>query len=68
MLSKYFQFFRFLCFFPAHPRAPEIDMSELESLFSAAAPKSDHGNSSGKSNLRAPAGSKFDKVQLVIKT
>lgn len=46
-------------------KAPEIDMSELESLFSAAAPKSDHGNSSGKSNLRAPAGSKFDKVQLI---
>lgn len=43
-------------------------MSELESLFSAAAPKSDHENS-GKSNSRAPVGAaKFDKVQLVIRT
>ena len=43
-------------------------MSELESLFSAAAPKSDHGNSSGKSNSLAPAAAKVEKVQLVTKT
>ncbi|XP_034696455.1 REF/SRPP-like protein At3g05500 [Vitis riparia] len=43
----------------------EIDTPELESLFSAAAPKSDHRNSNGKSNLHVPARSKFDKVQLI---
>ena len=46
-------------------KAPEIDMPEVESLFSRAAPKSDHGNSNGKSNVCVPAGSKFDKVQLI---
>ena len=45
-------------------KAPEIDMPEVESLFSTAAPKSDHRNSNGKSNLCVAVGSKFDKVQL----
>ena len=47
---------------PLH-RAPEIDMSELENLFSAAAPNTDHG---GKSSLRKAQGPKSDKVQLVM--
>lgn len=47
-------------------RAPEIDMSELESLFAAVAPKSDQGKSREKLNSRAPA--KFDRVQLVTNT
>lgn len=45
-------------------RAPEFDMSELESLFSAAAPNSDHGSAGGKSNRRV-SGAKSEKVQLV---
>lgn len=44
-------------------RAPEIDMKELENLFSAAVPNSDRG---GKSSQRGPRGPKVDKVQLVI--
>lgn len=41
-------------------------MSELESLFSAAAPpNSDHGSTGGKSNRRI-SGPKSDKIQLVI--
>ncbi|VFR01829.1 unnamed protein product [Cuscuta campestris] len=44
-------------------KAPEFDISELESLFSAAIPNLDHG-SAGKSNRRA-AGPKSDKVQLI---
>lgn len=44
-------------------RAPEIDMSELENLFSATIPNSEKG---GKSNQRVPHGPKSDKVQLVI--
>nr|GMC46446.1 formin-like protein 18 [Ipomoea batatas] len=40
-------------------KAPEFDMSELESLFSAAVPKA-----AGKSSRRA-AGPKSDKVQLI---
>jgi hypothetical protein len=43
-------------------RAPEFDMSELESLFSATAPNSDQGSAGGKSNRRAV---KSEKVQLV---
>jgi hypothetical protein len=39
-------------------------MSELESLFSAATPNSDHGNSGVKSGRRA-TGPKSEKVQLV---
>ncbi|KAI4337247.1 hypothetical protein L6164_015688 [Bauhinia variegata] len=44
-------------------KAPEFDMSELESLFSAVTPNSDHGKG-GKSNRRA-SGPKVDKVQLI---
>lgn len=44
-------------------KAPEFDMSELESLFSAAVPGSD-GGTGGKSNRRA-SGPKSDKVQLI---
>ncbi|KAM5564687.1 formin-like protein 6 [Rosa sericea] len=44
-------------------KPPEFDMSELESLFSAATPTSDHGNS-GKSGRRA-TGPKSEKVQLI---
>ncbi|XP_044462926.1 formin-like protein 18 isoform X2 [Mangifera indica] len=42
-------------------KAPEFDMSELESLFSAAAPNSDSGAIGGKSNRRP----KSEKVQLI---
>ncbi|XP_038897997.1 formin-like protein 18 [Benincasa hispida] len=45
-------------------KAPEFDMSELESLFSAAAPNSDSGGSGGNSNRRA-SGPKSDKVHLI---
>ena len=45
-------------------RAPEIDMSELESLFSAAVPASDQNRKSGG---RGSVGNKPEKVQLVIK-
>lgn len=44
-------------------RAPEIDISELESLFSAAVPNSSQG---GKTNSRALVGNKPEIVQLVI--
>lgn len=49
-----------------HIRAPEIDISELETLFSAAAPNAGRRGSSGKSNSRAALGQKSEKVQLVI--
>ncbi|XVE53536.1 hypothetical protein DITRI_Ditri03aG0010800 [Diplodiscus trichospermus] len=45
-------------------KAPEFDMSELESLFSAAAPISDNSSRDGKSNRRA-SGRKSEKVQLI---
>ncbi|KAL5783014.1 hypothetical protein ACOSP7_008043 [Xanthoceras sorbifolium] len=45
-------------------KAPEFDISELESLFSAAAPSSDHGSKGGKSNRRS-SGPKPEKVQLI---
>lgn len=48
-----------------YARAPEFDMKELESLFSAAGPNSDRGSSGDKSNRRASLGAKSDKVQLV---
>ena len=51
-------------FITSGSRAPEFDMSELESLFSAAAPNSDRGGK-GKSN-RSASGPKNDKVQLVM--
>ncbi|CAK9146645.1 unnamed protein product [Ilex paraguariensis] len=44
-------------------KAPDFDMSELESLFSATVPNSDHGTG-GKSN-RLASGPKSDKVHLV---
>ncbi|KAI4344275.1 hypothetical protein L6164_011521 [Bauhinia variegata] len=43
-------------------KAPEIDMSELESLFSAAVPSSGPAK---KSNIQSSVGPKFDKVQLI---
>ncbi|XVF89253.1 hypothetical protein PTKIN_Ptkin19aG0115400 [Pterospermum kingtungense] len=43
-------------------KAPEIDISELENLFSAAAPNTDR---SGKSSLGTARGPKSDKVQLI---
>ncbi|XP_057969779.1 formin-like protein 18 [Malania oleifera] len=46
-------------------KAPEIDMSELESLFAAAIPNSEHGKSGGKSTLHGSLGHKSDKVQLI---
>ncbi|XP_044471017.1 formin-like protein 18 isoform X2 [Mangifera indica] len=45
-------------------KAPEFDMTELESLFSAAAPNSDSGGKGRKSN-RCSSGPKSEKVQLV---
>ncbi|KAH9700923.1 Formin-like protein 13 [Citrus sinensis] len=42
-------------------KAPEIDMSELENLFSATIPNSEKG---GKPNQRVPRGPQSDKVQL----
>ncbi|XP_028782655.1 formin-like protein 18 [Neltuma alba] len=45
-------------------KAPEFDMSELESLFSAATPNSDRGSKGGKSN-RLASGTKTEKVQLI---
>ena len=44
-------------------RAPEIDMSELENLFSASVSNSDIGK---KPSVRGSMGPKIDKVQLVI--
>lgn len=48
-----------LCFL-VYARAPEFDMSELESLFSAAVPSADNGNKSNRLT-----GRKSEKVQLV---
>ncbi|KAJ6295360.1 hypothetical protein OIU78_023391 [Salix suchowensis] len=45
-------------------KAPEFDLSELETLFSAAAPNSDCGSTAGKSN-RHTLGHKSDKIQLI---
>lgn len=45
------------------PRAPEFDMTELESLFAATIPT--NGSTGGKSNRRG-SGPKSDKVNLVI--
>ena len=52
-------------FFLICARAPEFDMSELLSLFSADAPNSDNSVRDGKSN-RCASGHKSEKVQLVI--
>ncbi|KAF5456814.1 hypothetical protein F2P56_026253 [Juglans regia] len=45
-------------------KAPDFDMSELESLFSAVVPNSEHGSTGGKSNCRASR-SKLEKAQLI---
>ncbi|XP_073129440.1 formin-like protein 18 isoform X2 [Henckelia pumila] len=45
-------------------KAPELDMSELESLFSAAVSNSDLGSASGKTSGRA-SGLKSEKVHLI---
>ncbi|XP_011036678.1 PREDICTED: formin-like protein 6 isoform X2 [Populus euphratica] len=45
-------------------KAPEFDMSELETLFSAATPNYDCGSTAGKSNRRT-LGHKSDKIQLI---
>ncbi|XP_010552827.1 PREDICTED: formin-like protein 18 isoform X2 [Tarenaya hassleriana] len=45
-------------------KAPEFDISELEKLFSAAAPNLDSGSKGGKSGRRA-SGRKSGKVQLI---
>lgn len=47
-------------------RAPEIDISELESLFSAAVPTPDQNGSGRKAGSRGSMGQKPEKVQLVI--
>ncbi|XP_077238090.1 formin-like protein 18 isoform X2 [Tasmannia lanceolata] len=44
-------------------KAPEFDLSELESLFSAAVPNT--GSSGEKSNRRASLGPKSDKIHLI---
>lgn len=70
LLSKQFMLYHALIFFKYYTfpfvisshRAPEIDMSELENLFSAAVSNTDHG---GKSSVRGSRGPKVDKVQLV---
>lgn len=46
-----------------YPSAPEFDVSELETLFSATVPKLDSGGKSG--GRRQSVGSKTDKVHLV---
>ncbi|CAA2968032.1 formin 18 isoform X1 [Olea europaea subsp. europaea] len=46
-------------------KPPEIDFSELESLFSAAVPNSDQGGSGRKGGSRATLGQKSEKVQLI---
>ncbi|WOH01130.1 hypothetical protein DCAR_0520511 [Daucus carota subsp. sativus] len=45
-------------------KGPEIDISELETLFSAAAPSSGKGGPGGKTNSRVPV-NKPEKVQLI---
>ncbi|KAG2700317.1 hypothetical protein I3760_07G225400 [Carya illinoinensis] len=44
-------------------KAPDFDISELQSLFSAVVPNSKHGSTGGKSNRRASR-SKLEKAQL----
>jgi hypothetical protein len=46
-------------------KAPEIDMSELESLFSAAVPNSDQEGSGRRSGSRSSLVQKLEKVQLI---
>ncbi|GFZ03416.1 actin binding protein [Actinidia rufa] len=47
-------------------KAPDIDMSELESLFSATVPNSDQGGSGRRSGSRSSIVQKPEKVQLVL--
>ncbi|KAL8149614.1 hypothetical protein AgCh_006570 [Apium graveolens] len=46
-------------------KGPDIDISELESLFSAAVPTSGKGGPGGKTNPRSPVVNKPEKVQLI---
>ncbi|XP_073289629.1 formin-like protein 18 isoform X2 [Primulina huaijiensis] len=46
-------------------KAPEIDISELESLFSAAVPNPDQGRSGRKLSSRGSMANKSEKVQLI---
>ncbi|VFQ61312.1 unnamed protein product [Cuscuta campestris] len=46
-------------------KAPEIDISELESLFSAATPNLDKAGSGRKGNSKTSLGAKSEKVQLI---
>lgn len=46
-------------------KAPEFDMSELESLFSTAMPNSDARGSTNRSSGRSSLGQKSEKVQLI---
>eukprot|EP00252_Welwitschia_mirabilis_P014797 TRINITY_DN3279_c0_g2_i1.p1 TRINITY_DN3279_c0_g2~~TRINITY_DN3279_c0_g2_i1.p1 ORF type:complete len:1110 (+),score=268.25 TRINITY_DN3279_c0_g2_i1:355-3684(+) len=46
-------------------RGPEIDISELESLFSTGLPASDNGQGNKSGNRRASLGPKRDRVHLV---
>ncbi|XP_073034106.1 formin-like protein 18 isoform X2 [Primulina eburnea] len=46
-------------------KAPEIDISELESLFSAAVPNPDEGGSGRKLSSRGSMPNKSEKVQLI---
>ncbi|XP_075509886.1 formin-like protein 18 isoform X2 [Primulina tabacum] len=46
-------------------KAPEIDISELESLFSAAIPNPDQGHSGRKLSSRGSMANKSEKVQLI---
>lgn len=62
LIFFFFNLTNFLFLTPQY-RAPEIDMSELENLFSATIPNSEKG---GKPNQRVPRGPQSDKVQLVI--
>lgn len=59
ILLHYVIFFCFLC------RAPEFDMTELESLFSAVPPKSDQVKLREKSGRRLSLGAKPEKIHLV---
>ncbi|CAN6459059.1 unnamed protein product [Victoria cruziana] len=46
-------------------KPPEFDMSELESLFSVAAPASEHSSGGEKSRRRHSVGHKPDKIHLI---
>lgn len=46
-------------------KAPDIDMSELESLFAAAVPNADYRGSNQRSGSRSSLGQKAEKVNLI---